>query len=311
MTTNNLQIETKQVSSVVNSVLNWRLNFKEKVEAKYTPTADNEITKEYVRSLVIKHSDLTPLELNALYPNISTPTFNAHHYWVNFEFHKANRVNKRIAEIHTLASKKNNSYEDKNHIEKENNRIEMAKMVNESGVYGLIPSLSHIDCLVERKLQRLTDKNTFLNIDRNELIVEGAHLTMQKYNLKGNVVCGDMLDVFKKYNENDFAHIFMDFCGSLPIEGVVLDYAIKNNLVVINGYIFLTICNAVRKVVNGFAREYNAFASLHTSDMKCSKTEFANKMLLRYLIGDKFEIVLEKSYQTDSPMLFCVIKRVK
>jgi hypothetical protein len=272
---------------------------------------DTEISDDKVRELINLTPTLMPKQLNALYPTIPTARFNALRYWLFIDVYKQLAKDKRIAEIHKLVSKKNSSYVDKHYEKKEENRIQMATMVYESGLYGLIPSLSHIDCLVERKLEALTDKNTFLNIDRDKLVVEGANLTMQKYGLKGSAVCGDMLSVLKKYRENDFAHVFMDFCGSLPIQGITLDYVIKNDLVGINGYIFLTISNAVRKVVNGYAKEFNSFTALDTSDMDSTKTYLKNKRMLKSMMGDKFIEVVDKPYQTGSPMLFYVMKRIK
>jgi hypothetical protein len=316
MKTNFLSSVTTKVNSAVTSLLTWKTlkntvkKVMEKINYQYE-NIDNVITKEYIRSLIKKHPHLSPTQLNALYPNITIPKFRGNHRWANEEFHIIKREEKRIAEIHKLVSKKNSSYIDKHYAVKEENRTIMAKMVYESGLYGLIPSLSHIDCLVERKLQALTDKNTFLNIDRDKLVVEGATLTMKKYNLKGNAVCGDMLSVLKNYGKNECAHIFMDFCGSLPIQGTTLDYVIKNDLVGVGGYVFLTISNAVRKVVNGYAKEFNSYCALHTSAMNCSKTDLGNKLMLKSMMGDKFIEVLNKPYQTDSPMLFYVMKRVK
>jgi hypothetical protein len=318
MNTNLLPLVPTQVDSIITSLLAWKtqeVNSRERIKQTMSNVNKHyeqvEVTKEYIRSLISKHPNLSPTQLNELYPNISIPTFRANHRWANEELNKLNRRDKRIAEIHKLVSKKNSSYVDKHYAVKEENRVQMATMVYESGLYGLIPSLSHIDCLGERKLEALTDKNTFLNIDRDELVVEGATLTMQKYGLKGSAVCGDMLSVLKNYGENDFAHIFMDFCGSLPIQGTTLDYVIENNLVGVGGYIFLTISNAVRKVVNGYAREFNSYGALHTSNMTCSKTYFINKLMLKSMMRDKFIEVVDKPYQTDSPMLFYVMKRVK
>jgi hypothetical protein len=306
-----------KVNNIVNSLLIWKsqnVNSNERIKqamSKLEKTYDVEITKEYICSLIKQYSSLSPKELNELYPKISIPKFRAYHRWINEETNKLNRIDKRIATLHKLVSKKNGAYEDKHYKIKEENRIEMANMVYESGLYGLIPSLSHIDCLVERKLQALTDKNTFLNIDRDEMVVEGARLTMQKYGLKGTAVCGDMLNVMKNYGENDFAHIFMDFCGSLPIQGSTLDYVIENNLVKVGGYIFLTISNAVRNVVNGYSKEFNEYRTYHSSQMGISKSYFANEMLLISIMGNKFKKVINKPYQTGSPMLFYVMQRIK
>ena len=268
-------------------------------------------TNDEIRTVILNNPTLKPKELNALVPDVSWERFSTLRYWLFRNEYRSKLIDKKLAEIHKIVSEKNNSYVDDKFQVKEDNRNIMATMVYESGIYGLIPSLSHIDCLVERKLNVLTDKNTFLNIDRDKLVIEGAKLTMEKYNLKGSAVCGDMLDVLKKYKENDFAHIFMDFCGSLPIQGETLDYVIKNNLVGVGGYIFLTISNAVRKVVNGYAKEFNSYGASYTVNEECTLTQFANVLMLKSIMSDKFIEVVKKPYQTKSPMLFYVMQRVK
>ncbi len=298
------------VAPNVNGIIVSLLASKTKQVVPIVQTKSNvNISKEYVRSLIKKHLILLPKELNKLYPEISIATFRANYRWLKPDLDKF--IDERIAEIHKLVSTKNNSYIDKNHFVKEENRNDMANMVYESGLYGRIASLSHIDCLVERKLDALTSQNTFVNIDRDELVVEGAKLTMYKYGLNGNAVCGDMLSVLKNYGENDFAHIFMDFCGALPIQGETLDYVIKNNLVKVGGYIFLTVSNAVRKVVNGYSKEYNSYTALHNENMCYTKTHLANKLMLNSMMRDKFIEVKDKPYQTDSPMLFYVMQRYR
>ena len=322
MNTNLLPTAPTQVNSIIASLLAWKtqeVNSRERL--KQTKSNINkcyeqveqvkqvDVTKEYVRYLIKKHLILSPKELNKLYPEISIPTFRANYRWLKPDLDKL--IDERIAEIHKLVSTKNNSYVDKNHLVKEENRNVMANMVYNSKLYGRIASLSHIDCLVERKLEALTDKNTFLNIDRDDLVVEGAKLTMYKYGLKGDAVCGDMLSVLKNYGENDFAHIFMDFCGALPIQGDTLVYVIKNNLVQVGGYIFLTVSNAVRKVVNGYSEEFNSYTALHTPNMCINKTHLGNKLLLTSMMRDKFIEIKDKPYQTDSPMLFYVMQRYR
>jgi hypothetical protein len=278
-------------------------------------------TDDELRTVICNNPTLKPKELNALVPDVSWNRFNGLRYSLFRDVYKSKRIDRRIAEIHKIVSNKKDTYKDKNFKAKEENRDIMANMVYQSGIYGLIGSLSHIDCLVERKLNALTDKNTFLNIDNDKLIVEGAKLTMEKYNLKGTAVCGDMLDVLKKYKENDFAHLYMDFCGTLPIYKETLKYAIDNNLIGVGSYIFLTISNVVRKVVNGYANEFNSYKvscnsyqitqDSYNNEVKETASYSKNKEMLKNMMSDKFIEVIDKPYQTGTPMLFYVMQRVK
>jgi hypothetical protein len=206
---------------------------------------------------------------------------------------------------------KNGKYFERDYESKQNIRNEIAKRIFASGVFGVIPVLPHFDWLGEIAINELTDKNYYLGIADDELVVKGATIKKELLGINGEMVLGDMFEVLKKYPSNSFAHIGMDFCGVLPTQIDCVKYAMENNLVQVNGYIFLTVKRIVRLCKNGYMKEYNTYRAMNIPDTNLKDSDYANGEFLKVNLLDNYELVDTIKYQTRSPMTFYAIKRVK
>ncbi len=254
--------------------------------------------------IITNNLSLTPKELNKLVPEISTHTFNGiRHHLPEI---KVLRHKKRYA-------KKISKYVEKNFESKDDIRKIVANYIFESGLVGVVPVLPHFDWLGEVVINKLTDKNFYLGIANDIDVFKGATVQKELLGINGTMVLGDMLTILKKYQSNSFAHIIMDFCGVLPIQIGTLEYAMKNDLVQVGGYIFMTVQRTVRKVVNGYADEYMSYVNMNTPDTNMTNSEFANDKMInaRFENNDKYVLVEKVPYDTDSQMMFYAIKRIK
>ena len=262
---------------------------------------NTEVPTDEVKKLIYKDFKLMPKQLNMLYPNISTARFNAiRHYLPEIKV-------QRYKNKHS----KNGRYFERDYDSKKNIRKEVAKRIFASGVFGLIPVLPHFDWLGEVAINELTDKNYYLGIADDELVVKGATIQKDLLGINGEMVLGDMFEVLKKYPSNSFAHIGMDFCGVLPTQIDCVKYAMENNLVQVNGYIFLTVKRIVRVCKNGYMKEYNTYRAMNTPDTNLKDSDYANGEFLKDNLLDNYELVDTIKYQTGSPMTFYAIKRIK
>ena len=219
-----------------------------------------------------------------------------------FGDHKYNNKNKHL---------KNGKYFERDYDSKKNIRKEVAKRIFASGVFGLIPVLPHFDWLGEVAIDKLTDKNYYLGIADDDLVVKGATIQKELLGINGEMVLGDMFEVLKKYPSNSFAHIGMDFCGVLPTQIDCVKYAMENNLVQVGGYIFLTVKRIVRYCTNDNMKVYNMFRAMNTPDTNLVDSDYANGKFLEANLLDNYELVDTEKYQTGSPMVFYAIKRIK
>lgn len=271
-----------------------------KLDKAYTIN-NTEVPKDEVKKLIYKDLKLMPKQLNILYPNISTARFNAiRHYLPEIKI-------QRYKNKHS----KNGKYFERDYESKQNIRNEVAKRIFASGVFGVIPVLPHFDWLGEVAINKLTDKNYYLGIADDDLVVKGATIKKDLLGINGEMVLGDMFEVLKKYPTNSFAHINMDFCGCLPTQIDCVKYAMENNLVQVGGYIFLTIKRIVRLCKNGYMKEYNTYRAMNTPDTKLVNSDYANGKFLETNLLDNYELVDTIKYQTKSLMSFYVIKRIK
>ena len=277
---------------------------------------NDKVTDDEVRDLIKLNSTLMPKQLSEKYPYITWQKFNAVRYWLNVDDYAIKRMvkgkEKRIEEIRQIVDRKPNAYRQKNEGKKDFIRNEVAQLIYDSGIYGVIPCFPHIDCLGEVAINKLTDKNTYVGVDNKELVVEAMGLKKELLGLSMETYHGSMLSYLEQFNSTSFAHINMDFCGVMPIQIYSVVYAIENDLVPIGGYLFLTFQRIVRKVKNGYYAELlNFFKNSKPSHLDMSKSDFANGMLLTFVIGDKYKLVNEIRYQSGVPMIFYAIKRIK
>lgn len=273
---------------------------------------DNDVTDDEVRGLINLNSTLMPKQLSEKYPHITWQKFNAVRYWLNVDDYAIKRMEKRIEEIRQVVDRKPNAYRQKNMGKKDDIRNIVAQLIYDSGIFGVIPCLPHIDCLGEVAINKLTDKNTYVGIGNKELVVEAMKLKKELLGLSMETYYGDMLSYLQQFNSTSFAHINMDFCGVMPIRIYSVVHAIENNLVPIGGYLFLTFERIVRMAKKGYYAEiWNMFKELKPSYLDMPKSDFANYMLLNMVIGDKYELVKEEKYQSGVPMVFYAIKRIK
>jgi hypothetical protein len=273
---------------------------------------DNDVTDDEVRALINLNPTLMPKQLSEKYPHITWQKFNAVRYWLNVDTYAIKRIEKRIEEIRQIVDRKPNAYRQKNKTKKDFVRNVVAQLIYESGIYGVIPCLPHIDCFGEVVINELTDQNTYVGIGNDKLVVEAMGLKKELLDLSMETYYGDMLTYLQQFNTTSFAHINMDFCGVMPKQMDSVVYAIENNLVPIGGYLFLTFQRIVRIVKKGYYAElWNMFKELKPSYLDMSKSDFANDMLLKMVIGDKYELVKEIRYQSGVPMIFYAIKRIK
>lgn len=271
-----------------------------KIEKVYTVN-NTEVPRDEVKKLIYKDLKLTPKELNKLYPHISTFRFNGvRHYLPEIQLEQCKKKHS-----------KNGKYFERDYESKQNIRNEIAKRIFASGVFGVIPVLPHFDWLGEIAINELTDKNYYLGIADDELVVKGATIKKELLGINGEMVLGDMFEVLKKYPSNSFAHIGMDFCGVLPTQIDCVKYAMENNLVQVNGYIFLTVKRIVRLCKNGYMKEYNTYRAMNTPDTNLKDSDYANGEFLKVNLLDNYELVDTIKYETGSLMTFYVIKRVK
>jgi len=264
---------------------------------------DTEVDKDEVKKLIYKDLKLIPKELNKLYPNISTARFNGiRHYLPEIKV-------QRYKNKHS----KNGKYFERDYDSKQKIRDLVAKRIFASGVFGVIPVLPHFDWLGEVAIDELTDKNYYLGIADDDLVVKGATIQKDLLGINGEMVLGDMFEVLKKYPSNSFAHIGMDFCGVLPTQIDCVKYAMENNLVQVGGYIFLTVKRIVRYCTNDNMKVYNMFRAMNTPDTNLVDSDYANGKFLEASLLDNYELTDADTikYQTGSPMVFYAIKRVK
>jgi hypothetical protein len=269
-------------------------------------------TPDEVRELIKFNEGLSPKELNAKYSHIPMGVFRAYMRWMFDDVYQVRRKEKKVEKFRQISLGKVGAYQDKGIQQKNDIHNRIGELIVESEVSGVIPCLPHIDCFGELAIERYTKANTFLGIANEMSVYQAMTIKKDLLGLPMETAYGNMLDILSLYKTNSFAHINMDFCGAMPTQIPTVVHAIENNLVQVNGYLFLTFQRIVRKVTKGYySGVWNNFKKLNPSYSEMTDSDFANDMLLTMVLGANYLRVEKIMYQTETPMVFYAVKRIK
>ena len=180
------------------------------------------------------------------------------------------------------------------------------------GLSGKVLSLPHIECLCVKKVVALNNNLSFIGVDNSDNVINGMTATAKLYNLDLTPINGELNGVVKNYTSDSFVGMMLDYCGYMPKQAISFKYVIDNDLIVKNGYLFLTFSNAVRYYKSGYGILFEQLMKFNEQEKTgLTDTEFANDEFLKLIAGDKFNIIKKMPYQTSSPMIFYVLQRIK
>ena len=179
---------------------------------------DEVITNDYVKDLIKLNPTLMPKQLSEKYPYITWQKFNANRVWLNVDDYAIKRMEKRIEEIRQIVDRKPNAYRQKNEGKKDFVRNEVAKLIYDSGIYGVIPCLPHIDCFGEVAINKLTHQNTYVGIGNDESVVEAMTLKKELLGLSMETYYGTMLSYLQQFNSTSFSHFLASPLNSFNLK---------------------------------------------------------------------------------------------
>lgn len=212
--------------------------------------------------------------------------------------------------------KPSNTYSNVNGVNKEIARNKMAKYIVDSDVIGVIPTLSHIACTIEKKI--LVDQPTqkFIGVEMDKVTYKEMKATIKRENLPFETHCGKISDKIYGQVEDVYAHLILDYCGCLPTFSKEIEYAINNKIVKSGGVIAITFGKPHRgdNAMTRFILSLGATITNNPNDTRCISDK-ATEAYFNRIIGDNFDF-LEVFNYTDIkengkgyPMTLIILKR--
>jgi hypothetical protein len=219
---------------------------------------------------------------------------------------KVEKINKQIAKVTT------NTYHNQTGSNKEVARVKMANTMIESGVVGVVPTLSHVECAIEQKVLSVVPSMEFLAVERDSETYRLQRQYIRHQQLPIKTYFGSISDKLFGQMEDTYAHLVLDYCGMLPTFAKELEYSIQHNIVKVGG----TICMTFAKPIRGNGGMFDKIKALggtitnNVDDNRCM-SDRATEAYFNKVTGWNYELVEMFNYMDTYPMTLVVLKRIK
>ena len=214
------------------------------------------------------------------------------------------KLNKKVDKI--IAT---NTYTNADGIEKENCRVKMATMINDSEVEGTILTMPHIACRIEKKILALNGNFNFIGVENKAETHRAMSRTIRQESLPIVPYKGNISDKIYGAMRESYAHLILDYCGFLSTYNLEIQYAMQNKLVPINGTIHITFAKNLRasggvhEIVKDLTKTKVTNGNI---DLRC-ESEVAIRSFFDKVCGFDYELV-EIHYYNDTNTKMCLVQ---
>lgn len=216
--------------------------------------------------------------------------------------------------INNVPEKKQGEYRNGEGKNKKEAKIKMQEYIIATNIQGHIGTLTNLFVDMETAIFNAMPNCTFTTVERELPIYEQIRRKFKNCGLPIKCKFGQFSSILYGEDSNTYAHLIMDYCGSLPEIGKELEYTIDNNLVGVGGIIALTTTKSNRR---GSGENWDFITSLSdkktinaNKDFRC-KSEIQNERYLYSILGKNYKIIEVFHYRDDSAMTLNIIKRIK
>lgn len=214
------------------------------------------------------------------------------------------KLNKKVDKI--IAT---NTYPNADGIEKDNCRVKVSTMIDDSKVEGTILTLPHIACKTEKMILALNGNFDFIGVERNVETYKAMSRTIRQESLPIVPYKGNISDKIYGALRESYAHLILDYCGVLSTFNLEIQYALQNKLVPIGGTYHITFMKNLRasggvhEIVKGLSKTK---VSNGNADYRC-ESEVAIRSFFDKVCGFDYELV-EIHYYNDTNTKMCLVQ---
>lgn len=215
-------------------------------------------------------------------------------------------INKKL-----VKQNKYNKIEGKDNGKKQARKLTIDKIIY-SNISGLVATLMETKTDIEKSLSEHYPDMRFLAIERNEDTYKQLKALVETEKLPIDVKMGNMSSYLYGAEENQYAHLLLDYCGILPTIDKELRYTIQNKIVCVGGVIAVTITKPIRFSNGNIADTLNTL-KVKNNNFEGDKRTDIDRCIEKYfysLCGFDYTIDFF-SYKDTSPMMLILLKRIK
>ena len=177
---------------------------------------------------------------------------------------------------------------------------------------GTILTLPSFTCTLESQiLNRIGKGINFIGCERDfDTFQQMVNTIANNDKLRKAIVprFGEIGDVIFKSKTDEFAHLILDYCGTINSFHKEIEYAIQNDLVQLNGTISITLSkNGIGNNVGIVGELLRQFPEGCFNE---KETEIGVKLFLNKVMKPNYKVELFFNYYDSSPMMLIIIRRI-
>jgi hypothetical protein len=179
---------------------------------------------------------------------------------------------------------------------------------------GLCFSFTHKEAGLEKKLLQVLPDLNFIGVECERNVYKEMLRTIKKDSLPIKPYFGYATDILKASNSDRFAHLYLDFCGTLFNNADDIQYTMQNDLVQKNGLICITVCRTTRVGKGRWFEEWKNCGGFGTN-IEDTRTycDQRNENFIHKLmpLGCKYMLLDIFKYRDSNDMCLYVIQRIR
>ena len=208
--------------------------------------------------------------------------------------------------------KSTNTYTNESGENKQLARIKMEHVVTKSGVTGTILTLPHIGCTIEKMVLLRNPKMDFIGCEIDKPTYNGMVNTVRKQKLPIKTHFGAISEQIYGVDSDTYAHMILDYCGSIVSVNKEVQYVFNNDLVKVGGTVSITFSKRGHTDPNNIIKQLAQTVSNNEAD-KRGEMERGVEAYFNRVIGFNYAITEIFSYKDDGKgaMMMVQVKRIK
>ena len=210
--------------------------------------------------------------------------------------------------------KSKNTYDNHEGFYKQEARQKMVNAIaSADSPVGIIPTLPSYTCKLESLiLEKIGRGISFIGCERDfDTFHKMVNTIAENPTLKRTIVprFGEIGDIIFNAKENEFAHMILDYCGTVNTFHKEIAYAIQNDIVQPKGTLSITLSkNGIGNNAGIVGELLRQFPEGCFSGEK--ETEIGVKLFLNKIMKPNYKVELFFNYYDSSPMMLIIIRRI-
>jgi hypothetical protein len=205
-----------------------------------------------------------------------------------------NNINTKLSNLY----KKIDSFTNVDGINKDAIRLLIISLIINK--FGTTLTLPYKKAKMEKlMLKMLSKKMNFIGYEKDKNVYYELCKLIGEERLPITAIPGNIGDAIFKAKEDEFSNLILDYCGVLDSFADEIEYAIKNNIMQVNGLMAITLSKIGLRNNTGVIGEIFRTIPMEMFNSELGQTELGCKLFLNKILTKNYKVIDVKNYHDD------------